>query len=155
MHRVTIKFIPWLLTHDHFLVEFLAKNGIIVFPHLVYLLIYPQQTFSCFSKLKFSLRGRRFQSTVEIQDKSQTQFRAITENEFHGANEWKKRWERCVACNGKYFERDKYLYSCKYNNKDYVTKVRHVNRHRMFALIILNGMQMTLYSCISASIQQL
>jgi len=64
---------------------------------------YPQQTL--FSKLKTSLKGRRFQAIAEIQANAIRELRAITKSAFQEAfQQWKKRWERCIASRGDYFE---------------------------------------------------
>jgi hypothetical protein len=44
---------------------------------------------------------------AEIHENVITELRAITENAFQEAfQQWKKRWERCVASKGDYFEGD-------------------------------------------------
>jgi hypothetical protein len=41
---------------------------------------------------------------VEIQENAIRELRAITENAFQEAfQQWKKRWERCIASRGDYF----------------------------------------------------
>jgi hypothetical protein len=53
------------------------------------------------------LKGRRFQTTEEIQENAIRELRAITESAFQEAfQQWKKRWERCIASRGDYFEGD-------------------------------------------------
>jgi hypothetical protein len=42
---------------------------------------------------------------AEIQENATRELRAITESAFQGAfQQWKKRWERCLASRGDYFE---------------------------------------------------
>jgi hypothetical protein len=61
--------------------------------------------FFLFPKLKSTLKGRRFQTTEEIQENAIRELRAVTESAFQEAfQQWKKRWERCIASRGDYFE---------------------------------------------------
>jgi hypothetical protein len=44
---------------------------------------------------------------AEIQENAIRELRAITESAFQEAfQQWKKRWERCIASRGDYFEGD-------------------------------------------------
>jgi hypothetical protein len=44
---------------------------------------------------------------VEIQENAIRELRAITESAFQEVfQQWKKRWERCIASRGDYFEGD-------------------------------------------------
>ena len=61
--------------------------------------------FFLFPKLKTTLKGRRFQTIEEIQENATIELRAITSSAFQEAfQKWKKRWERCIASRGDYFE---------------------------------------------------
>jgi transposase len=61
--------------------------------------------FFLFPKLKIDLKGRRFQTIEEIQENAIRELRAITESAFQKAfQQWKKRWGRCIASRGDYFE---------------------------------------------------
>ena len=63
--------------------------------------------FFLFLKLKFTLKGRRFDTVDEIQKNSTNEF-AIPKEAFQKAfQSWQKRWEWCVASEGNYFEVDK------------------------------------------------
>jgi len=54
-----------------------------------------------------NLKGRRFQIIEDIQDNAIRELSAITESAFQEAfQQWKKRWERCTASRGDYFEGD-------------------------------------------------
>jgi len=65
--------------------------------------------FFLFLKLKFSLKGRRFQMVEEIEENSIWDLCAISQNTFQDAfQNWKKRWERCIKSGGEYFEGDKF-----------------------------------------------
>jgi len=63
--------------------------------------------FFLFSKLKTTLKGRRFQTIEEIKENVTRELRAITESAFQEAfQKWEKRWERCIASRGDYFKGD-------------------------------------------------
>ena len=48
-----------------------------------------------------TLKGCRFQTIEEIQENAVRELRAITESAFQEAfQQWKKRWERCIASRG-------------------------------------------------------
>ena len=60
-----------------------------------------------FPKLETTLKGRRFQTTEEIQENAIRELRAIIESAFQEAFQLrKKRWERCIASREDYFEGD-------------------------------------------------
>jgi len=51
------------------------------------------------------LKGRRFDTFDEIQKNSTKELFAIPEEALQkGFQSWQKRWERCVASEGNYFE---------------------------------------------------
>ena len=59
-------------------------------------------------KLKSTLKGRRFDTIDEIQKKLTNELFAIPKEAFQKAfQSWQKRWVRCVASEGNYFEGDK------------------------------------------------
>jgi transposase len=63
--------------------------------------------FFLFLKIKTTLKGRRFQTTEEIQENAIRELCAITESAFQEAfQERKKHWERCIASRRDYFEDD-------------------------------------------------
>jgi hypothetical protein len=62
------------------------------------------QIVSQLKKLKSTLKGRRFDTFDEIQKNSTKDLFAIPKEAFQI---WQKRWERCVASEGNYFEGDK------------------------------------------------
>ena len=63
--------------------------------------------FFLFPKLKTTLKGRHFQTIEEIQENATIELRAITSSAFQEAfQKWKKRWDRCIANRGDYFEGD-------------------------------------------------
>ena len=63
--------------------------------------------FFVFSKLKTTLKGRRFQTIEEIQENAIRELCAITESVFQEAfQQWKECWEWCIASREDYFEGD-------------------------------------------------
>jgi hypothetical protein len=53
------------------------------------------------------LKSWVFFEHAEIQENTIRELRAITESAFQEAfQQWKKRWERCIASRGSYFEGD-------------------------------------------------
>jgi len=101
----------WVLHHDNatahssFLVgNFLVKNETTVVPQPPYSPDLAPADFFLFPKLKSTLKGRRFDTSDEIQKNSTKELFAIPKEAFQS---WQKRWERCVASEGKYFEGDK------------------------------------------------
>jgi len=87
--------------------SYLADHQTSVVPHPPYSPDLAQADFFLFPKLKTILKGRRFQTIEEIQENSIRELRAITESAFQEAfQQWKKRWERCIASRGDYFEGD-------------------------------------------------
>ena len=74
-------------------------------PHPLYSPDLAPADFFLFPKLKTTLKGRRFQTIEEIQENAIRELCAITESAFQEAlQQWKKRWERCVASRWDYFE---------------------------------------------------
>jgi len=62
--------------------------------------------FFLFDRVKKPLRGTRFNSRKEVMEKSKTALMAIP-TEFQKCFEsWIKRWHKCVAVDGEYFEGD-------------------------------------------------
>ena len=59
------------------------------------------------SGIKKPVRGTRFNSRKEVMEKSKTALMAIPTIEFQKCFEsWIKRWHKCVAVDGEYFEGD-------------------------------------------------
>jgi hypothetical protein len=50
---------------------------------------------------------RSFFEHAEIQENAIRELRAITERFQEASQQWKKRWERCIASRGDYFEGDR------------------------------------------------
>ena len=108
MRRVVAKFVTRLLIDALLIREFLTKHETTVVPQPPYSPDLAPADFSLFSKLKFSLKGHRFQKVEEIEENSIRDLRAIPQITFQDAfQNWKKRWERCIKSGGEYFEGDK------------------------------------------------
>ena len=57
--------------------------------------------------MKLQLKGRRFDRVEEIQLESQNVLGTLREQDFqHAFQQWQRRWDRCVAARGDYFEGD-------------------------------------------------
>jgi transposase len=86
----------------------LAKQEKIVVPQPPYSPDLAPADFFLFSKLKSTLKVRRFQTVDEIKEISLQDLRAIPQNTFQDAfQNWEKRWELCINSRGEYFEGDK------------------------------------------------
>jgi len=60
-----------------------------------------------FPRMKRDLKGKRFQNVEEVREKTTEALKAITLQEFQNCFEqWKKRWDNCIDCQGEYFEGD-------------------------------------------------
>jgi len=102
----------WLLHNDNapvhaslLICEFLTKHETTVVPQPLYSPDLAPADFFLFPKLKFSLKGRRFQMLGEIEENLIQDLCAIPQNMFQN---WKKCWERCIKSGGEYFEGDKF-----------------------------------------------
>jgi len=57
--------------------------------------------------MKLQLKGRRFDRVEDIQLESQNLLGTLGEQDFqHAFQQWQRRWDRCVAAQGDYFEVD-------------------------------------------------
>jgi len=109
MRRVATKFVPRLLTDALLIPEFLKKHEKTVVRRPSYSPDLAPAYFYLFSKLKSSLKGRRFQKVEEIEENSIRDLRAVPQNTFQDAfQHWKKRWERCIKSGGEYFVGDNF-----------------------------------------------
>jgi transposase len=85
----------------------LAKHQISVVPHPPYSPDLAPADIFLFPKLKTTLKGRHFQIIEEIQENATRELHAITESALQEAfQQWKKRWEWCIASRGDYVEGD-------------------------------------------------
>jgi transposase len=87
--------------------SYLAKHQTSLVPHPPNSSDLAPADFFLFPKLKTTLKGRRFQTIEEIEENAIRELRPITESAFQEAcQQWKKRWERCIACRVDYFKGD-------------------------------------------------
>jgi len=95
-------------THRSFKVsQFLAKNNMTVILHPPYSPDLAPCDFFLFPKLKLRMKGRRFDTIEEIQEKLQLVLDTIPKRDFQGCFQaWQKRWDRCIRAKGEYFEGD-------------------------------------------------
>jgi hypothetical protein len=91
-------------------------------PHPPYSSDLAPAEFFLFPKLKTTLKGRSFQTIEQIQENAIRELRAITESALQKAfQQWKKRWERCIASRG-----DCLMGTVlKMSNKVFIAKVRY------------------------------
>jgi hypothetical protein len=108
----------WVLHHDNapahspFLVRnFLNKNETTAVPQPLYLPDLAPADIFLFPKLKPTLKGR-FDTFDEIQKHSTKEFFAIPKLVFQ---RWQKSWERRVASEGNYFEKETTLKATNLN----------------------------------------
>jgi hypothetical protein len=64
--------------------------------------------FFLFPKCKLVLRGRHLWNVATITAKSTTLLKDLKGGDLQGCfNQWKRRWDKCTASEGEYFEGDK------------------------------------------------
>ena len=86
--------------------KFLATKQIIVLEHLAYSPDLAPCDFFLFPKIKEILKGRHFDD-IDIRSNTPTALKAIPQNHFQNSFEgWTRRWHRCIASQGEYFEGD-------------------------------------------------
>jgi len=62
-------------------------------------------TFFLFPKIKEILKGRHFDDIDDIRINTTAALKAIPQNQFQNYFEgWARRWHRCIASQGDYFE---------------------------------------------------
>ena len=104
----------WLLHHDnapaHNAVptqQFLSANKIPVIQHPPYTPDLAPCDFFLFPKMKFKLKGRRFDTIEDIKAETQKVLDTLTEKTFQDAfQKWSRRWDRRLRAGGNYFEGD-------------------------------------------------
>ena len=102
----------WILHHDNapahrsFMVsEYLTKSQVRVLPQPPYSPDLAPADFYVFPRMKKLLKGRRFQSTEEVQIATTTALKEVTKDGLQQCfQQWYGRWQKCVAAQGKYFE---------------------------------------------------
>ncbi|KDR20028.1 hypothetical protein L798_05263, partial [Zootermopsis nevadensis] len=98
----------WVLHHHNANAHtVLASKNTTVIPHPPYSPDLAPCDFFLFPKMKFRLKGRRFDTIEEIQAESQEVLKTLALEDFQGCMEsWKERWDRCIHAQGDYFEGD-------------------------------------------------
>lgn len=102
----------WILHHDNapahrsFMVsEYLTKSQVRVLPQPPYSPDLAPADFYVFPRMKKLLKGRRFQSTEEVQIATTTALKEVTKDGLQECfQQWYGRWQKCVTAQGKYFE---------------------------------------------------
>ena len=103
--HVAAKFVPRILTADQkqqrVAQQFLAKNKIAVILLPPYSPDLAPCDFFLFPKMKMKLKGRRFDTTEEIQAETQEVLDTLTERDFQETfQKWRRRWDRCLHAGG-------------------------------------------------------
>jgi hypothetical protein len=63
--------------------------------------------FFLFPRMKRDLKGKHLQNVEQVREKTTEALMAITLQEFQNRfKQWKKRWDKCIASQGEYFEGD-------------------------------------------------
>ena len=104
----------WILHHDNApahtalsVREFLATKQITVLEHPAYSPDLAPNDFFLFPKIKEILKGRHFDDIDDIRSNTMAALKAIPQNQFQNCFEgWTRRWHRCIASQGEYFEGD-------------------------------------------------
>lgn len=104
----------WMLHHDNapahsslLIRQFLAKNQTPVVPQPPYSPDLAPCDFFLFPKLKSTLKGRRFQTIDDIKQNTEIDLKDIPISAYQECfQKWKRRWQRCIASQGDYFEGD-------------------------------------------------
>ena len=87
--------------------EFLAAKQITVLEHPAYSPDLAPSDFLLFPKIKEMLKERHFDYIDDIRNNTTTALKAIRQNQFQNCFEgWTRRWHRCIASQGEYFEGD-------------------------------------------------
>ena len=87
--------------------EFLATKQITVLEHPAYSPDLAHSDFFMFPKIKEILKERHFDDIDNIRSNTTAAVKAIPQNQFqNGFEGWTRRWHRCIASQGEYFEGD-------------------------------------------------
>jgi len=87
--------------------EFLATKQITVLEHPAYSPDLAHSDFFLFTNIQEILKGRHFDDIDDIRSNTMAAPRAIPQNQFQNCFEgWTRRWHRCIASHGEYFEGD-------------------------------------------------
>jgi len=87
--------------------EFLATKQIAVLEHPACSPDLAPSDFFLFPKVQEILKGRHFDDIDDIRSNTTAALKAIPQNKFQNCFEgWNRRWHRCIASQGEYFEGD-------------------------------------------------
>ena len=87
--------------------EFLATKQITVLEPPAYSPDLASNDFFLFLKINEILKGRHFDDIDDISSNTTAVLNAIPQNQFQNCFEgWTRRWHRCIASQGEYFEGD-------------------------------------------------
>ena len=87
--------------------EFLATKQITLLEHPACSPDLAHSDFFLFPKIKEILKGRHFDDIDDIRSNTAAALKAIPQNQFQNCFEgWTRRWQRCIASQGEYFEGD-------------------------------------------------
>jgi transposase len=87
--------------------EILASKRITMLEHPPYSSDLAPNDLFLFSKIKEILKGRHFDDIDDIRSNTTAALKAIPQNQFQNCFEgWTRRWHRCIASQGEYFEGD-------------------------------------------------
>ena len=107
MRNVCAKMVPKQLIEEQSKEEFSATKKIIILEHPAYLPDLASTDFFLFPKIKEILKGRDFDDSDDIRNNTRAALKAILQNQFQNCSEgWTRRWHRCIASQGEYFEGD-------------------------------------------------
>ena len=104
----------WLLHHDNapahasqLVQQFLAKHRIVQVCQPPYSPDLAPCDFFLFPKVKFALKGSRFDDVDTIKMNATQQLNNVTEEDFQRCfQQWQERWRKCIVSEGDYFEGD-------------------------------------------------
>ena len=105
----------WILHHENApaytalsVREFLATKQIPVLEHPAYSPDTAPNDFFLFPKITEILKGRHFDDIDDTRSNTTTALKVIPQNQFQNCFEgWTRRWHRCLASQGEYFESDR------------------------------------------------
>jgi len=87
--------------------EFLATTQITLLEHPAYSPALVPNDFFLFPKIKEMMKGRHFDDIDDIRSNTRAALKAIPQSQFQNCFEWcTRRWHRCIASQGEYFEGD-------------------------------------------------
>jgi len=87
--------------------EFLATKQITVLEHPAYSPNLAHNDFFLFPNIKEIVKGKHFDDIDDTRSNTTAALKAIPQNQFQNCFKgWTRRWHRCIASQGEYFEGD-------------------------------------------------